>query len=633
MNILTLENIQKNYSERSLFDKASFYLQEGEKVGVIGINGTGKSTLLRMMAGEEEPDGGRIVFANHVVVRMLPQQPVFAKGATVIQAALDAQPVIGDVTDLRGQHMDTDQFSMEAQAKQMLTELGITDFDVAVDTLSGGLKKRVAIVKTLLSEADILLMDEPTNHLDSRTSQWLEDYLKNYRKAVVLVTHDRYFLDRVVNRIVEIDKGQIYSYNANYAGFLELKAAREDMEDAGERKRQSILRVELEWVKRGARARTTKQKARLERYEELKNRKVPVRDGSVELSSISSRIGRTTVELHHVGKSYDRQLFTDFNYIFLKGDRIGFVGENGCGKTTMMKLIAGMIRPDEGEVVVGQTVKIGYYSQEWENDPAAGIAYMDPQARVIDYIRDTAEYVRTKDGLVSASSMLDKFLFPPQEQFARIEKLSGGEKKRLNLLRVLMEAPNVLILDEPTNDLDIQTLTILEDYLDSFDGIVIAVSHDRYFLDRVIKRLFVFEADGIRQFEGNYSDYALVREVECAGMATDISAGETNAGKQTAPSSKAEERARQGRTHAAKVKFTYREQQDWDTIEDVIAGLEEKIDTLERQITANAKDFVKLNELMEEKGQAEAELEERMERWMFLQEKQEQITAAQEESV
>ena len=641
MNILTLENIEKNYSERKLFDKASFYLQEGEKVGIIGINGTGKSTLLRMIAGEEEPDEGRIIFANHVVVRMLPQQPVFAVGVSVIQAALGVQTVSGDeiqaVSGMQGQHVDTDHFAMEAQAKQMLSELGITDFDVAVETLSGGLKKRVAIVSTLLSEADILLMDEPTNHLDSQTSQWLENYLKNYRKAVVLVTHDRYFLDSVVNRIVEIDKGQMYSYDANYAGFLELKAAREDMEAASERKRQSILRVELEWVRRGARARTTKQKARLERYEELKNRRAPVRDGSVELSSISSRMGRTTVELHHVSKGFDRQLFTDFNYIFLKGDRIGFVGENGCGKTTMMKLIAGIIQPDAGEVVVGQTVKIGYYSQEWENDPAASIAYMDPRARVIDYIRDTAEYVRTKDGLVSASSMLDKFLFPPQEQYARIEKLSGGEKKRLNLLRVLMEAPNVLILDEPTNDLDIQTLTILEDYLDSFDGIVIVVSHDRYFLDRVTKRLFVFEPGGIRQFEGNYSDYALVREMEDAMTAMDVGAGKASAGNEmssgktdgpeddSAPLSKAEERARQGRAHSAKVKFTYKEQQDWDTIEDVIAGLEEKIETLEGQIAANAKDFVKLNELMAEKEQAESQLEERMERWMYLQEKYEEM--------
>lgn len=617
MNILTLENIDKNYSERKLFDRASFYLQEGEKVGIIGINGTGKSTLLRMMAGEEEPDDGRIVKANHVVIRMLPQQPVFAEHMTVLEAALDGQHTSA------GTEHSTDRFSLEAKAKQMLAELGITDMDQSVQVLSGGLKKRVAIVATLLSEADILIMDEPTNHLDSRTAQWLEDYLKSYKGALVLVTHDRYFLDSVVHRIVEIDKGQMYSYDTNYAGFLELKEAREQMEDAGERKRQSILRVELEWVRRGARARSTKQKARLERYEELKNRHAPVRDGSVELSSISSRLGRTTVELHHVSKAYDKPLFTDFSYIFLKGDRIGFIGENGCGKTTMMKLIAGLIQPDAGEVVVGQTVKIGYYSQEWENDPSAGIAYMDPQARVIDYIRDTAEYVRTEDGLVSASAMLDKFLFPPQEQYARIEKLSGGEKKRLNLLRVLMEAPNVLILDEPTNDLDIRTLTILEDYLDRFDGIVIVVSHDRYFLDRVTRRLFAFEADGIRQFEGNYSEYALVRDMEqsqAAGtspkrdgaMQTDEQNGETL--------TRAQERERQGRSHAAKVKFTYKEQREYETIEDDIAALEQKLEDIDHEMEANATNAAKLRELLEEKESTEQTLEEKMERWEYLEE-------------
>ena len=620
MNILTLENIDKNYSERKLFDHASFYLQEGEKVGIIGINGTGKSTLLRMMAGEEEPDDGRIVTANHIVIRMLPQQPVFAEHMTVLEAVLDGQNT----------HMNTDHFSLEAQAKQMLAQLGIVDADQCVNVLSGGLKKRVAIVATLLSEADILIMDEPTNHLDSRTAQWLEDYLKNYKGALVLVTHDRYFLDSVVHRIVEIDKGQMYSYDTNYAGFLELKEAREQMEDAGERKRQSILRVELEWVRRGARARSTKQKARLERYEELKNRHAPVRDGSVELSSISSRLGRTTVELHHVGKAYEKPLFTDFSYIFLKGDRIGFIGENGCGKTTMMKLIAGLIQPDRGEVVVGQTVKIGYYSQEWENDPSAGIAYMDPQARVIDYIRDTAEYVRTEDGLISASAMLDKFLFPPQEQYARIEKLSGGEKKRLNLLRVLMEAPNVLILDEPTNDLDIRTLTILEDYLDRFDGIVIVVSHDRYFLDRVTKRLFAFEPDGICQFEGNYSEYALVREMEQT-QSVETSTKRGNAAQTEEQSAetltRAQERERQGRTHAAKVKFTYKEQREYDTIEDDIAALEQRLEDIDNDMAANATNAAKLRELLGEKETTEQLLEEKLERWEYLEELAAKIAA------
>lgn len=603
MNILTLENISKAYSERSLFEKASFYLQEGEKVGVIGINGTGKSTLLRIILGDEEPDEGRVIRANNLVIRMLSQHPTYPENMSVIDCAMS------------GNEKDEQTYEIIARAKQMLAELGVTDYDAKIQTLSGGSKKKVAIVQTLLAKSDVLVLDEPTNHLDSRTSAWLEQALIEYRGAVILVTHDRYFLDSVTKRIIEIDHGAIYSYDTNYSGFLERKAQREESEDAAERKRKSILRTELEWVQRGARARTTKQKARLERYEELKNRKAPVRDGSVEMSSVSTRMGRTTIELHAVTKGYDRTLFQDFTYFFLKGDRIGFIGENGCGKTTLMKLIAGLEQPDSGEVVIGQTVKIGYYTQEFARGPEAGVAYMDPSKRVIDYIRDTAEYVQTTDGLMSASVMLDRFLFPPNEQYARIEKLSGGEKKRLNLLRVLMEAPNVLILDEPTNDLDIQTLTILEDYLDHFDGIVIVVSHDRYFLDRVVRRLFAFEEGRIRQFEGGYSEYALVR-----GMEEELAGQEASVSEQPV---KEEKTAKVD--HTKRVKFTYAEQRDYDSIEGEIAGLETRIADLEKEIATNARDFVKLNKLIVEKEQAESLLEEKMDRWMYLTDKMDQI--------
>lgn len=454
MNILSVDNIKKTFADTPLLDGVSFYLQENEKVGVIGINGTGKSTLLKIIAGYEEADEGSITKANNIVIRYLPQNPEFKENETIMESILRQN--ISKVES---------EWDIESNAKTMLMKLGVNDFNAVTSTLSGGQRKKVALVSTLLSKADILILDEPTNHLDNEMSGWLEDYLKAYRGAIIMVTHDRYFLDSVTNRIVEIDKGKIYSYQANYSGFLKLKSEREDMLLASDRKRKSILRNELEWIMRGARARSTKQKARIERYEELKNMKSPTEVENVEMSSVSSRLGRTTVELHNISKAYgDKVLFKDFSYIFLKNDRIGFIGDNGCGKTTLMKIIARRIEPDSGELVVGQTVKIGYYSQEIENDESAGIAYMNPAIRVIDYIKETAEYVKTVDGTVTASQMLEKFLFTPEKQYSLIGKLSGGEKRRLNLLRVLMEAPNVLILDEPTNDLDITTLTILEDY-------------------------------------------------------------------------------------------------------------------------------------------------------------------------
>ena len=601
MNILTAEHLKKSYTERLLFDHADFYLHEGEKVGILGINGTGKSTLLKILAGIEEPEEGNVVLANHVVMRYLPQHPVFKEGQTVLEAVLDVHK--GDET----------LYNLESDAKTMMTRLGIMDFSQPVEQLSGGQKKRLALVAALVAPADILILDEPTNHLDNAMADWLEEFLKKWRGSLIMVTHDRYFLDSVTNRIVEIDKGKIYSYETNYSGFLKLKSEREASALASERKRQSILRVELEWMMRGARARSTKQKAHIQRYENLKNQEAPKFDSQIEITSVFSRMGRTTIELDSLSKSYgDKVLFKDFTYYFLKNDRIGFLGPNGCGKTTLMKVIAGQILPDSGTVTVGQTVKIGYYTQEIALERSAGIAYMDPSMRVIDYIKQTAEYVQTDEGRVSASKMLERFLFPPEEQYNFIGKLSGGEKRRLNLLRVLMEAPNVLILDEPTNDLDVTTLTILEDYLDHFDGIVITVSHDRYFLDRIVKRIFAFDGKGnLRQHEGGYTEYA-----------ARISAEE--------PQVQAKAPVKKGvdtRVREKKLKFSYKEQKDYETIEEDIARLEGKIEELENSMSRFASDFVKLNQIVKEKEEAEALLEEKMERWMYLEDLKAQIDA------
>lgn len=477
----------------------------------------------------------------------------------------------------------------------------------------------------LLSPAEILILDEPTNHLDNSMADWLEEYLKNWKGALVMVTHDRYFLDSVSNRIVEIDKGALYSYSTNYSGFLALKAEREEMAQAGERKRQAILRNELAWIQRGARARSTKQKARIERFEQLRDAEAPKTDGRVEMSSISTRLGKTTVELEHISKAYgEKQLFEDFNYIFLKGDRVGFLGENGCGKTTLMKVIAGRIQPDEGKVTVGQTVKIGYYTQEIETvQNKDDIAFMNPEQKVIDYIKDVAEYVQTTEGTVTASQMLERFLFEGSAQYGLIGKLSGGEKRRLNLLRVLMEAPNVLILDEPTNDLDIETLTILEDYLDSFDGIVITVSHDRYFLDRVVRRIFAFEGNGtVTQYEGGYTDYQLKKEISEANDTESVQKKEKDTEKAKADSVKTWGGPR-------KLKFSYNEQKEYDTIEQTIAELEEKLEGFEEEIAKAAHDFVRLNELTKEQEETKRLLEEKMERWMYLEELAEKIKADQ----
>ena len=611
MNLVTAEHLTKSYTERLLFNDTDFSINEGDKIGLIGINGTGKSTLLKMVAGLEEPDQGTIIRGRNLDIRYLPQNPVFKSGETVLESILRENEGHEHVWDL------------ESQAKAMLNKLGISDHTEVVDHLSGGQKKRVALASVLLSTAQLLILDEPTNHLDSEMADWLEDYLKRFKGALLMITHDRYFLDSVTNRIVELDNGKLYSYQANYEGFLELKAERMDMEKASERKRQSILRVELEWMKRGARARSTKQKGRIMRYEALRDAKGPVEEEHVEMESISSRLGRTTVELSDICKAYgDKVLIRDYTYFFLKNDRIGYIGPNGSGKSTLMKIIAGWEKPDSGTVEIGQTVKIGYFSQENED--------MDTSCRVIDYIRNVAEYVKTKDGSISASQMLERFLFPPSVQYTVIEKLSGGERRRLYLLKILMSAPNVLILDEPTNDLDIRTLMILEDYLDSFQGIVITVSHERYFLDRVVNRIFAFEGNGVlRQYEGGFTDYQAKKEMEQENQTAGAASGIKK--KEAQRADLAEEASAAPKTEKPrekKLRFSYKEQKEWDTIEDDIAACEEQIADLEKQIEASATDYGKLNKLMEEKTRTETLLEEKMDRWMYLNELAEKIAAA-----
>lgn len=617
MNLVTIEHLTKSYTERLLFDDTSFSMGEGDKIGLIGINGTGKSTLLKIVAGLEEPDEGTVVRSRNLDIRYLPQNPKFHDGDTIIESI---------VRDNEGHDHPWD---LESQAKTMLTKVGIFDFDAKVETLSGGQRKRVALVSTLMSNTDLLVLDEPTNHLDSDMAEWLEDYLKKFRGALLMITHDRYFLDSVTNRIVELDKGKLYGYQGGYEAYLKLKAERMDMELASERKRQSILRVELEWMQRGARARSTKQKGHIQRYEALRDQKAPEFDQEVELESVSSRLGRTTVEVKELCKAYgDKVLLRDFNYIFLKNDRIGIIGPNGSGKSTLMKMIAGWVEPDSGSIEIGQTVKMGYFSQENEA--------MDESLKVIDYIKNVAEYVQTKDGSVSASQMLERFLFPGSVQYTTIDRLSGGEKRRLYLLRILMDAPNVLLLDEPTNDLDIRTLTILEDYLDSFQGIVITVSHDRYFLDRCVRRIFAFEGDGkVEQYEGGFTDYqaayALRHPEEDAGSgrkaAGPVSGASGISGASGANGAGGKKSSAETRGGERKLRFAYQEQKDWDVIEDEIAGLEEEIANLESAIEASAHDFVKLNQLMEEKAAKEETLEEKMERWMYLNELAEKIAS------
>ena len=592
MNILNIEHISKIYGEKVIFDDVSLGIHSGDKIGVIGVNGTGKTTLLKIIAKINEPDKGQIICGNGIRVSYLPQNPEFPKKQSILEYVMDGK-----------EHQD---WKTESEAKTILTKLGIYDFDEGCDHLSGGQKKRVALARTLVDPTEVLILDEPTNHLDNDMVLWLEEFLNSFRGVLIMVTHDRYFLDRVTNKIVEIDKGKLYEYDTNYSGFVELKVQREEMELATERKRQSLLRVEMEWMKQGIKARGTRQRARTERFEELKNAKGPSIQQNVEMDSISSRLGKTTIELEHISKGFgDKHLINDFSYIFLRDDRIGFIGPNGCGKSTLMKMIMGILKPDEGNITIGDTVKIGYFAQENED--------MTGDIRVIDYIKNVAEYIQTTKGQVSASQMLDRFLFPPELQYTPLDKLSGGEQRRLYLLKVLMEAPNVLILDEPTNDLDIQTLTILEDYLDTFAGIVITVSHDRYFLDRIVNRIFAFEEGGhLKQYEGGYTDY--LEKVKPAAKP-----------EKSKPAKKENNGKKFQKEHQKKLKFTYKEQKEFETIDDDIAKLEEKLEQLDEEIMENATNSGKLAELTEQKESAQAELDEKMDRWVYLNDLAEQI--------
>lgn len=601
MNLLTMEHITQSYTDRILLDDVGFSINEREKIGVIGINGMGKSTLLKVAAGIEPYDSGKISMGNQVKICYLPQTPVFAEGITVLKAAIE-----GNVNEMN-------QWTIEADAKSMLNQLGFTDYDERIEHMSGGQKKRVALVNALLTPADILVLDEPTNHLDNAMSEWLEEYLIQFRGAILMVTHDRYFLDRVANRIVEVDQGKLYSYPGNYSEFVRLKEERQNMALATERKRKSLLRTELEWLSRGARARSTKQKAHIDRIKAMQEIKDIQEEKRILLDSVASRMGNKTIELSDISKSYgEKKLIKGYNYIFLKNERIGIIGPNGCGKTTLLKMIHGNVKPDTGTIEIGQTIRIGYFSQENE--------YMDDSMKVIDYVKEVGEYITTSEGKITAAQMLENFLFDGTMQWSKIEKLSGGEKRRLYLLRVLMSSPNVLILDEPTNDLDIQTLTILEDYLDRFDGIIIIVSHDRYFLDRTVSRIFSFEGGGrVRQFEGGYSDYLIRKELE--GLPED----EGQSGRKPGGDKKTVAGENTWKQHEKKLKFTYKEQKEFETIDDDIAVLEEKIEELDSQIAANATNSARLNELLKEKEEAEQQLEEKMDRWVYLNDLNEQI--------
>lgn len=613
MSVINVEHISKLYGDKMILEDLSCSVDEGDKIGIIGINGTGKSTLLRIIAGEEEADEGKIIFSNGMTIGWMGQNPEFDEESSILKYVCEGKKI-------------EDDYGYESDAKAMLTVLELENFDEKIKNLSGGQKKRAALCKVLLQKPDILILDEPTNHLDNKMSDWLENYLKSFRGVLLMVTHDRYFLDKVTNHIWEVEGGKVYYYDENYSGYLERKAEREERELASERKRQSILRSEVKWVMRGARARSTKQKARLERFEQLKAMDSPKTAKQVEMGSVGTRLGKKTIELYDISKAYgDKVLFKHFSYIFKRFERIGFVGHNGCGKSTLMKILADLEQADSGAIEWGETIKIGYFAQECE--------VMDERERVIDYIKYAAEYVRTSEGLVSASKMLERFLFSSDMQYTPIAKISGGERRRLYLLKVLMQSPNVLILDEPTNDLDIATLRVLEDFLDEFAGIVITVSHDRYFLDRTVDRIAAFENGNIVVYEGDYTEY---QEKSGRIEADSIDSVDSGSGLHIKKSNEKKKEGREqwlaSKNKEKKLKFSYKEQKEFETIDEDIEKLEEKIAELEEQISKCATDFIKLNELMQEKEKTEAELSDKMERWVYLNDLAEKIEAQKREN-
>lgn len=617
MILLNADKITKSFTERRLLENISLSINEGDKIGLIGINGTGKTTLLRILAGREEAEGGTIVKTKGVRIGYLPQNPSFNDDLSVLGQVLQ------DVSA-------NERESKEYECKTILTKLGITDFHQPVSQLSGGQKKRVALAGVLVNPVEILILDEPTNHLDNEMADWLEKFLIKYTGAILLVTHDRYFLDRVTNKITELAEGSIFTYEGNYSRYLELKLAREEMALASERKRATLFRSELEWIKRGVRARGTKSKSRIERFEELKKAKLNVNSDKLEIQTLSSRLGKKIIELRHISKGYDnKKLIENFEYTVLRNDRIGIIGPNGYGKSTLLKMIMGTVLPDEGIIEIGDTVKIGYFSQENKE--------MDLSLRVIEYIQSIAFQVTTAEGTLTASQMLERFLFPSSTHSTTLGRLSGGERKRLALLRVLMEAPNVLLFDEPTNDLDIQTLSILEDYLEDFPGAVIVISHDRYFLDRVVQRIFSLEGNGtIGHYPGGYSDYLEIRQMEEgealeAGKAKLQSGRKALSGQGTQSTNQATQSASQtGALKNTKLKFSYNEQREFDSIDDDIASLEEDLAALELQMAEEASNYDILQELMLKKQSLEENLSAKMDRWVYLNDMAEKMKSLKE---